>query len=141
MSSTIRDGAAAGLIAGALSGLPSTVDGLLRTGRPLDASLAAGALLLPREQRPRRLLLGAVPVHFAISTGWGVALAVALPRRRTGLAGALAGLAIAAVDLGLVGRRVPCMRELPLVPQLVDHVGFGAIAGAVLSRRRCRIQT
>jgi hypothetical protein len=98
-------------------------------------------LLLPREQRTVRLLLAAVPVHFAISTAWGVVLAAVLPRRRTVLAGALDGLAIAALDIGLVGRRFPRMRELPLVPQLVDHVAFGAAVGAVLSRRRCRIQT
>ena len=49
-------------------------------------------------------------------------------------AGALAGLAIAALDLGLVGRRFPRIRALPLVPQLADHAAFGAIAARLLQR-------
>jgi hypothetical protein len=64
---------------------------------------------------------------------------------------ALAGLGIAAVDFGLVGRRARRfgrpealgrfgrIRALPLVPQLADHVLFGATVGAVVSvRRACR---
>jgi hypothetical protein len=37
-----------------------------------------------------------------------------------------------------VGRRVPRVRALPLLPQLADHVLFGAVAGYVLGRRRHR---
>ena len=50
--------------------------------------------------------------------------------------GALAGLAIAALDLGLVGRRFPRIAALPLLPQLADHAAFGAIAG-LCSTRDC----
>jgi drug/metabolite transporter superfamily protein YnfA len=132
----VRDGVVAGLVAGAVSGLPSTLDGLVRTGRPLDASLAAGAILLPDERRTGRLLAAAVPVHFAISAWWGVVLAAVLPRRRPVLGGSAAGLGIAVLDLGLIGRRFPRMRQLPLVPQLVDHLVYGALVGTVLSRRR-----
>jgi hypothetical protein len=48
--------------------------------------------------------------------------------------GAASGLAIAALDLGVIGRRVPAIRRLPLAPQLADHALFGAVVG-VLSRR------
>jgi hypothetical protein len=48
----------------------------------------------------------------------------------------LAGLAIAALDLGVLGRRVPRIRALPLLPQVLDHVAYGATVGAVLSARR-----
>jgi hypothetical protein len=70
-----------------------------------------------------------------VSTVWGTILAVALPRRRTAAWGALAGLLIAALDLGVVARRFPAIRALPTVPQVADHVAFGAIAGAVLAER------
>ncbi|NUT55427.1 MAG: hypothetical protein HOQ03_05530, partial [Thermoleophilia bacterium] len=50
------------------------------------------------------------------------------------LRGALAGLGIAALDLGLVGRRFARVRALPLGPQVADHVAFGAIAGRLLRR-------
>jgi hypothetical protein len=57
-----------------------------------------------------------------------------LPARNRTAWGAAGGLAIAALDLGVVGRRFPAGRRLPLVPQLADHALFGAVVGA-LSRR------
>ena len=48
--------------------------------------------------------------------------------------GALGGVAIAGLDLGVLGRRWPRIRALPLVPQVADHVAFGALVGAVVSR-------
>ena len=39
------------------------------------------------------------------------------------------------IDLGVVGRRLPRIRALPLLPQVADHVAYGAAVGAVLSRR------
>ncbi len=66
-------------------------------------------------------------------------LAAALPRRHTALWGAAAGVAIAAGDLGLVGRRVPPIRALPVVPQVADHLAYGAVVGVVLwSLNGCR---
>ena len=134
----VADGLAAGAVAAALSGVPSTLHGLLVTGRPLDAALAAGALALPRERRRGRLLLAAVPVHLAISLAWGVVLALTLPRRHAVWEGMAAGLAIAGLDLGLLGRRSGRVRALPTLPQVADHLAFGALVGAVLSRRRAR---
>jgi hypothetical protein len=52
--------------------------------------------------------------------------------------GALAGLGIAALDLGLIGRRFPRVRALPQLPQVADHVAYGATVGAVLALRRAR---
>ena len=75
-------------------------------------------------------------VHVVISLGWGVVLAAALPRRHTVLAGAAAGLLIGWLDLGVIGRRLPTIRALDWRPQLLDHVAYGLIVGAVLSRRR-----
>ena len=75
----------------------------------------------------------AVPVHLALSLGWTVVLDRAGVRGAR--AGALAGLAIAALDLGVVGGRHPSIRALPLAPQLADHAAFGAIAGRLLARR------
>ena len=135
-------GLVAGAVGGVLSGLPSTGHALLTGGDPLAAARAAGNLLLPADSRPGQLLVAGGVAHVAVSLGWGTVLAVAV--RRSSLApitvGVLAGLIIAAVDLGLVahgpvGRRWPLIRALPVVPQVADHVAFGAIAGAVLARR------
>jgi hypothetical protein len=120
----------AGLAAAALSGAPSTAHALLAGRDPLEATLAAGSLLLPREQRRARLLAAALPVHLALALGWTAVLDRAGVRGAR--AGALAGLAIAALDLGLVGRRFARVRALPLLPQLADHAAFGAVAGRML---------
>ncbi len=116
--------------AAALSGIPSTAHALATGRDPFEAARAAGTILLPRETRPQRLLAAAVPVHLGISLAWTLVLDRAGIRgaRR----GAVAGLAIAALDLGLAGRRVPRIRELPVGPQLADHAAFGAIAGRLL---------
>ena len=106
----------------------------LATGRdPLEAALAAGSVLLPHETSRAKLVAAAVPVHLGLSLAWTLALDRACVRTARG--GALAGVAIAALDLGVVGRRFPRVRELPLGPQLADHAAFGAIAGLLLGRR------
>jgi hypothetical protein len=133
-TSRLRAGLKAGAIAGALSGAPSTVHAVVTGRSPLDAILAAGTLLLPDDARPRRLLVAGVAAHGALSLSWGVALGAVLPRRRTVLWGALAGLVIAGIDLGVLGRQWPRVRALPTMPQVADHVGYGALVGAVLSR-------
>jgi len=132
----LEDGLRAGLVAAILSGVPSTLYALAVGGRPLEASLAAGSMVLPRERRAGRLLAAAVPVHFTLSLGWAAVLAVSLPRRHTPLAGAAAGLTIAALDLGLAGRRFPCIQALPRLPQVADHVAFGVVTAVVVERRR-----
>jgi hypothetical protein len=130
----LREAVRAGLIAAVVSGAPSTIHALA-TGRDLlEATYAAGSLLLPGERRRRVLLAAAIPVHLGISVGWAVLLAAVLPRRRTVLAGAAAGLAIAALDLGIVGRRFERIRALPVGPQLADHIAYGAVVGAALRK-------
>ena len=49
----LRDGIAAGAWAAVLSGAPSTAEALLRGGDPLEATAAAGSILLPGETAAR----------------------------------------------------------------------------------------
>ena len=132
----LRDGTAAGAWAAVLSGAPSTAEALLRGDDPLEASEAAGSILLPEETRRRRLLLAAVPVHLALSLAWAWGIALLAPRGREVPFGGAAGLAIAALDLGVIGRRFPRIRTLRPLPQVADHVAFGLVVGWVLARRR-----
>jgi hypothetical protein len=118
------------LVAAVLSGVPSTA-WALATGRdPLEAALAAGAIVVGDGASKPQRLAAAVPVHLALSCAWTVVLDRALPKRHRVLTGAAAGLAIAALDLGLIGRRIPAIAALPLGPQIADHVAFGALAAA-----------
>lgn len=134
----VGDSLVSAAVAGIVSGVPSTAHALLSGLDPIEASLAAGTLLLPGEQRASRLLPAALVAHAALSLSWAVVLAAALPRRRTLSWSVLAGLAIAALDLGFVGRRFPRIRALPLAPQVLDHVAYAATVGVLVSRRRAR---
>ena len=122
--------------AAVLSGAPSTVHALATGRDPLAATKVAGAILLPGSRRALPLVLAAVPVHLALSLGW----ARVLDRlgARGPARGAAASLAIATLDLGVVGRRLPRVRALPLVPQILDHLAYGVVVGVVLERRRQR---
>ena len=126
----------AGFVAAAVSGAPSTLIALARGEDVLSATRAAGTLLLPRERRALPLLAAALPVHLALSLGWAVVLDWTLPRGREPVTGTLAGLGIAAIDLGVVGRRLPAIRALPQGRQWADHAAYGFAVGAVLARRR-----
>lgn len=132
----LSDGIVAGAVAALVSGAPSTCWALAVGDDPLEATLAAGSIVLPEETRRCPLLAAAVPVHVGLSLGWAVVLARVLPPRKTTVLGGLAGLGIAALDLGVVGRRLPRVRALPLLPQLADHVAYGLTVGFVLRQRR-----
>jgi hypothetical protein len=75
-------------------------------------------------------------VHLALSFGWAWSIALVAPRGREVPFGAVAGLGIAALDLGVIGRRFPRIRTLRPLPQIADHLAFGLIVGWVLMRRR-----
>lgn len=133
---SVADGLVAGAVAGVLAGAPSTLHAAL-TGRPLTESTRAiaGLLGLDRASPSVQLVAGGA-VHAALSIGWATVAAAALPRRHPVAAGAVAGVAVGVVDLGIGRRRVPAIRALPYWPQLVDHALFGAVTGAVLARLR-----
>lgn len=132
--SLLRDGVVAGLVAGTVAGLPSGLHAAAR-GYLVDLLRAPGSLVAPGGGHGVQLAL-TVPVHATISAGWGVALAATLPRRSTAWWGAVAGAGIAALDIVVIGGRIPSIRRLAVWPQIADHVAFGAVAGAVLAALR-----
>ncbi|MET0132252.1 MAG: hypothetical protein ABW215_01520 [Kibdelosporangium sp.] len=118
----------AGSVAAVLSGLPSTIHALA-TGRDLLATARAAATLIPGQ---RGVLAGAA-AHVAVSAVWVGVLARIDRRHDLGvLGGAAAGAVIAALDLGIAARRYPAVRDLPQLPQWLDHIAFGAIVGGLL---------
>jgi hypothetical protein len=126
----------AGALAAVAGGAPSTAWALARGADVLEGGRAAGSLVLWRETRTLPLVAAAVPVHLALSLGWAAVLAAALPRRREAAWGVAGGLAIAALDLEVIGRAFPRVRALAQAPQWADHVAYGLTVGAVLQRRR-----
>jgi hypothetical protein len=132
------DALVAGLAGAACSAIPSTLWTLVRGEDVLDGGRAAGAILLPGERRTPVLLAAAVPVHLALSLGWAAAMASTLPRGAEPAWGVAGALAIAALDLAVIGRRLPAIRALPQGRQWADHVAYGLTVGLVLRARRAR---
>lgn len=132
---TRRDALAAGAAASVLSGIPSTVHALAARQSIVKNAAAAGSILLPGERRSAVLVVAAVPVHLGLSFGWAQAIAAVVPRRWPVAGGIVCGLAIAALDLGLIGQHIPRIRDLPQLPQWLDHVAYGATVGLVLRMR------
>jgi hypothetical protein len=64
----------------------------------------------------------------------GELLARILPRRRSPVRAAGAGLLMGVLNVGLIGRRFPSIRALPLLPQLADNVAFAVVLAAVADR-------
>jgi len=104
------------------------------------ATWAAGRVVAPNAQSGTQLLAAATLAHSALTLGWTALLARALPsasRSRRALAGAAAGLGIAALDLGMAhalraNPRLAAIAHLRVAPQVADHVAFGAIVGWAL---------
>ena len=132
----VDDAWIAGLVAAAVSGAPSTLITLAKGEDVLMGARGAGKLLLPREDRTAPLVAAAVPVHLALSLGWAAVLDRAVPRGAEIAGGVAGGLAIAALDLGVIGRRIPAVRDLPQGRQWADHVAYGLAVGATLRARR-----
>jgi hypothetical protein len=127
---------AAGLVGAVVSGFPSTVWTLVEGGDPAEGGRALGKVLLPREERTLVLLVTGAPVHLALSLGWAGVLAAVIPERDEPVYGTLGGLAIAGLDLVVLGRLVPPIRALPQGRQWADHVAFGLSVGVVLRALR-----
>jgi len=126
----------AGLAGSVVSAFPSTLWTLIRRGDVLEGGRALGVVLLPNERRTVVLLVAGAPVHLALSVGWAYVLAAVLPPRAEPLYGAAGGLAIAALDLAVLGRLFPPIQALPQGRQWADHVAFGITVGAVLQATR-----
>jgi hypothetical protein len=111
---------------------------LVRGQDVLEGGRAAGAMVRPNERRTVVLLAIAAPVHLAISLGWAAVMAVALPRGGEREWGVVGGIAIATLDLALIGRRIPSIAALPQGRQWADHAAYGLTVGLVLRARRSR---
>ena len=126
-----RDIVKAAAVAAVLSGAPSTMWTLARRGDLLASTRAAGTMAGGRPS-----IVRGVAVHSVLSLGWTVVLdRVIGARRHTIVIGAVAGAAIAALDVGVVApRRFAAVAALPRGPLVADHIAFGGLVGWMLSR-------
>jgi drug/metabolite transporter superfamily protein YnfA len=136
MHQSVRTVLVAGGLAGLLSGIPSTVHLLLTQG-DLTASLLALVAMVTSEELPLpQVVAVAGGVHFAVSFGWASVLVALVPRRAPVLGALVASALIAVLDLRLIAPYFfPDVAALAFVPQLADHLAWGATVGVVLRVR------
>jgi hypothetical protein len=78
----------------------------------------------------------AAAVHFAASFWWASVLVVLMPRRAPMVGALIASALIAFLDLKLIAPRFFAeTAALAFIPQLADHLAWGAMVGAVLRVR------
>ena len=137
----VRDLFLAWLLATVFSGLPSTLHALFTGADALEATRAAGRMLLPDATATPVLFAAAAVVHPAVSLFWTLVFAWLLPRRHP-LPWAIAGsAAVAWLDLRVIAPALfPPVAALPFWPQVADHLAWGALLGATLQFRGRRVR-
>ena len=118
--------ARAALVAGVLSGIPSTVHAVI-SSRDILASVRAAGSVLGRPTIARGIL-----AHTLLTVLWTGVIAAVPPARRGVARGSATGVVIGVVDLAVAHRRFPTIAALPTIPQLLDHAAFGALVAAML---------
>jgi hypothetical protein len=136
----LRDLLHAWLMATIFSGLPSTLHALSKGSDPLEATRAAGAMLLPADSALAALLAAATVAHGCVSLFWAGIFGLLLPPRRVLLWSVAAAAAVALLDLQVIAPLLfPTVAALPFWPQFADHLMWGALLGGTLQYRQwCR---
>ena len=122
----------AAIAAGILSGLPSTMWAVVTGGDIWEATLAAGAALVGADATFAQLLAAATVAHGGMSLFWAGVLCASLPKKWSIVCGTIAGVLIAVLDILIIGQAFPSIRELAFLPQLADHMMFGAVVGVLV---------
>jgi hypothetical protein len=126
----------AGWTATLVGGTPSTLYALASAGDPMEATRAAGAMLISASSGTVELVLAAAVVHVCVSFFWAAILVRILPRPHVVLWATAAAAIIGYFDLRVIAPVFfPEVANLPLVPQMADHLMWGASLGWVLGRR------
>jgi hypothetical protein len=121
------------LMATVFSGLPSTLHALATGGDPLEATRAAGAMLVPGGSELAVLVPAAGVAHVAVSAFWAGIFGLLLPRRRVAAWAVAGAAAVAVLDLGLIAPLFfPAVATLAFWPQFADHLMWGLLLGATL---------
>jgi len=125
----------AGACAALLSGIPSTVYAWWTGQDVMEATRAAGAMLIPAGSSDTKLFWSAALVHGTVSMFWATVLTWTLPHKRTFVWALVAAAGIAFLDLRVIGRLFPEIYSLAFWPQFADHLAWGAVLGVVLQWR------
>ena len=104
----------------------------------MEATRAAGAMLIASTSSEGALFAAAALVHATVSAFWTAVLVPLLPSQHTTWWAVAALACVALLDLLFIGRAFPEISALLFWPQFADHLAFGAVLGGVLEYRRRR---
>ena len=136
---TPRDLLLAWLMATLFSGAPSTLHALAIGADPLEATRAAGAMLLGPDASQAALIAAAAVVHPLVSLFWTGVFGWMLPRRHVAAWSLLGAALVALLDLRVIAPLLfPAVAALSFWPQFADHLMWGVLLGATLQFRRSR---
>lgn len=120
----------------AFSGLPSTLYAAWTGADLLEATRAAGAMLVHGPASTAMLVGAAAIVHPLVSLFWTAVFGRLLPRRHTAAWAVLGAAAVAVLDLRVIAPLAfPSVATLAVGPQVADHLMWGALLGGVLQAR------
>jgi hypothetical protein len=119
--------------------LPSTLYAFASGSDPLEATRAAGAMLVPVASDTPTLVAAAALVHPAVSLFWTAVFGCLLPRRFLAPWAIVGAAGVALLDLRLVAPLLfPGVAALAFWPQFADHLMWGALLGTTLQIRLAR---
>ena len=137
MANRVRTTLIAGGLAGLVGGIPSTVYLLVTGGDVLESLNAVVAMVSANDLPILQRIAVAAAVHFAVSLLWALVLVVLIPRRTAVVGALVASFLIAFLDLKVIAPLYFAeVAALAFIPQLADHLAWGATVGAVLRLRR-----
>jgi len=137
MSNRVSTALVAGGLAGLVGVIPSTVH-LLVTGGDLFAPVNALAAMVAAHELPvlHRVAV-ATAIHFALSFFWASVLVALVPRRAPVFGALVASAIITILDLKVIAPLFFTEASaLAFIPQIADHLVWGATVGTVLRVRR-----
>ena len=137
MANRVRTTLVAGGLAGLVGAIPSTVY-LLVTGGNVFASVNALAAMVAGNELPvLHSVAVATAVHITLSFFWASVLVTLLPLRAPVVGALVASAIITILDLKVIAPHYFAeAAALAFVPQLADHLAWGATVGAVLRASR-----
>ena len=105
----------------------------------MEATRAAGAMLIAADSSVSHLLLAATLVHGSLTFFWASVLTLYAPREHAIICSTAVMVLVGFINLGIIAPLFfPSVVALEFWPQMMDHAALGFCYGAVLYWRYIR---
>jgi hypothetical protein len=129
----------AALIAGIFGGIPSTLLAYFTGKDILEATHAAGAMLIAADSSSTQLFMAATLVHGSLTFFWATVLTLCVPRKHAVSCSCILMILVGFFNLSIIAPHFfPSVAALQFWPQMMDHAALGFCYGAILYWRYIR---